>query len=662
MALPAGSAAQRAESVHPLNGLPLRGDVAAAMTDLADELLSERRGSTEVAARALERLRRRLYATQAVIWIVTPTGVTRAVHVGETAPDTAVATDEVGDGAMAIERLRRNGTIVCRFGEVSGVEELVPEGVRSFLATAATKRGAVTCVLVLGWADVVPPCAETAAGHLRLAAVLLARTLTDADPTSDQAILHEAVFGSLADRIAVVDRHGTIIAVNAEWTAFGRRMGMTSTTEVGPGASYLEVCRRAAAAGSPEAAIALKGIEAVCSGMSELFETAYRFQVLGEERWFEMKVTPLRRPEGGAVIVHADVTRRNSTDLARGMSDRLFHDLVDAMAVPIWIVAPDGSLIYANQAWADAHHGEDGRSGGEAGWLQLVHPDERDAAMVSFRSAVSRLERLDVEVRLPAADGTYRWWSLSGAPRLAIDGQLENYVVIGIDATELREARRGLSEVRTKLVAAQEAERSRIARELHDDLGQQLALLASRLEAYARSRQRSRNLMQAGLAEARKGLQDLATSVHNLSHELHPGKLKLLGLGPTLDALCRSISAESGTHVTFDSVGLSADLPEDSALCIFRVAQEALQNTIKHSGARSIEVHVVATPSELTLTVRDDGTGFDPTSSRSKGLGLLTMRERVEMMGGNLRIASSPGNGTAIHASIPVSGGAGAAG
>jgi signal transduction histidine kinase len=160
--------------------------------------------------------------------------------------------------------------------------------------------------------------------------------------------------------------------------------------------------------------------------------------------------------------------------------------------------------------------------------------------------------------------------------------------------------------------------------------------------------------MLAGLAEAQKGLQDLATSVHHLSHELHPGKLKLLGLGPTLVGLCRNISTESGVHVRFESVGLTAEVPEDSALCIFRVAQEALQNAVKHSAARNIEARVVATPSGLTLRISDDGTGFDRTRPRPEGLGLLTMRERVELMGGKLTIETGRGNGTTIEAWVPL--------
>ena len=160
--------------------------------------------------------------------------------------------------------------------------------------------------------------------------------------------------------------------------------------------------------------------------------------------------------------------------------------------------------------------------------------------------------------------------------------------------------------------------------------------------------------MQAGLAETRKGLQELASSLHNLSHELHPAKLKLLGLDQTLEALCRDVDAESGVRIDFERAGDHADMAESVALCIFRITQEALQNGVKHSGARHIGVRLIAGRSELTLRIVDDGNGFDPLSSQSTGIGLLTMRERVELEGGFLRIATAPGRGTTIEAIVPV--------
>jgi signal transduction histidine kinase len=138
-----------------------------------------------------------------------------------------------------------------------------------------------------------------------------------------------------------------------------------------------------------------------------------------------------------------------------------------------------------------------------------------------------------------------------------------------------------------------------------------------------------------------------------VSHRLHPAKLKLLGLLPTLDALCRDVSKESSVQVGFHAGPMPPGVGETTALCLFRVAQEALQNAVKHSHARRVDVHLASTPSHLILRVTDDGDGFDPLASRSAGIGLVTMRERVELAGGRLRIDSAPARGTTVEVTIP---------
>jgi PAS domain S-box-containing protein len=466
--------------------------------------------------------------------------------------------------------------------------------------------------------------------------------------------LGDAILESLPNHIAVIDRRGTIVAVNAAWTDFGRQEGARTPAAIGRGASYFDVCRRAAADGLHEAAFVLERIERVCQGISTGFETAYASDTpAGDQRWWLMTVTPLRRPEGGAVIAHADVTHQNVAQLARRLADRLFHGLADTLPIPIWIVSPDGLLMYGNQAWVDATGLPFGRMPGAAAWMEAGHPDDRGEAASAFRAAVRRRERFDVEVRLRAADGAYRWWSVAGVPRFAADGGVDSYVGMCWDVTSTRHAQHSVQELAAKLVTAQEAERSRIARELHDDLGQQVALLAAKLEAVTHIRHLSRNRTHIGMAQARKSLHELATSIHNLSHELHPAKLKLLGLGPTLETLCRKVSAESGMPIEFDGHGIPADVSEATALCIFRVTQEALQNAVKHSASRSIEVRILGTREHLTLHVIDSGAGFDPLASRSSGIGLLTMRERVELVGGTLAVQTSPGGGTMIEATVP---------
>ena len=205
----------------------------------------------------------------------------------------------------------------------------------------------------------------------------------------------------------------------------------------------------------------------------------------------------------------------------------------------------------------------------------------------------------------------------------------------------------------TRIVAARDEERTRIARELHDDLGQQAALLAAKLETLMRSPAASTAALRAGIAEAQRNVQDLAVSLHRLSHELHSPRLKLLGLAKTLESMCKNVSKGSGVNVRFRATSVPAGIPEHLSLCICRVAQEALQNAVKHSGAQEVEMTLRVVDSELRLRVSDSGRGFDPASPADGGIGLTTMRDRVELTGGRLVIHASPSNGATVEAAVP---------
>jgi signal transduction histidine kinase len=203
-----------------------------------------------------------------------------------------------------------------------------------------------------------------------------------------------------------------------------------------------------------------------------------------------------------------------------------------------------------------------------------------------------------------------------------------------------------------RLVAAQESERSRIARDLHDDIGQRLVAVSSKLTVAAG--QHSRAAILAAVDDIRADVQDIAGSIHNLAHQLHPARLKLLGLVPTLRALCREIADQHSLQVAFRASGLDQGVPDDIAVCVFRVAQEALRNAVKHSGADTLDVEVSGADGQLTLRVADDGTGFSPVLLPAAGLGLHTMRERVESIGGRLTIEPAGRRGTLIEIVVPL--------
>lgn len=643
---PLPAIATRTARHHAGKSAARQADVAVAVSDLAGELLEIPHGASQLLRRALARLAERLGATDAAVWVAAGTTLQRALHVAPQATADDETSIEVLAAATALERFRHNSLIVCGAGDVAGIEPLVPDGVRSFVA-ASSRRQPVSGVLVLGRRDATPPCDRAAAAHLRIAAALFERALTSAIPAAEPSRLNDAILGALPGALAVLDRRGVIVATNVTWRLRPRHFAMTRDAEAGM--SYVDLLRTAAA-GSPDAGSALAGIEAVGRGAASAFEMAYTAPSHGDERWFTMTVTPLQRPEDGAVVVHAEVSQSQLLELARRISEDRFQQLADSLPLPVWMVSADGLVMFGNQAWSEASGGSVRR--GDR-WSAASHPDDRALADAAFQSAIARRGHLEVEFRVEAADGAYRWWTWLGAPCFNAGGELAHYVGTCVDATVRRHAQQALHELGAKLVAAQEAERSRIARELHDDLGQQVALLASKLDMLTHRRQPSRHHMLAGVTEARQELQQLASSIHSLSHELHPARLRLLGLEQTLRSLCRDMSAESGKHIRFDARDIAADLAENTALCIFRVTQEAIQNAVKHSGTRVIEVTVEGTPEHVTLRVRDAGTGFDPLSPGASGIGLLTMRERVELIGGRLKIDTAPARGTVVEAVVP---------
>ena len=198
----------------------------------------------------------------------------------------------------------------------------------------------------------------------------------------------------------------------------------------------------------------------------------------------------------------------------------------------------------------------------------------------------------------------------------------------------------------SRLLKAQESERSRIAGELHDDICQRMLLLTVELESV-----RSLHKGEPQAIEALIMAQDIARSLHELSQRLHPTRLKMIGLTAALDRLCVELS-RAGIAITYSHDKVPATLAPELTLCLFRVVQEALQNAIKYSTASAIVVHLTGRE-EVTLTVTDDGVGFNVDDAWGKGVGLVSMVERMEAIGGILTVKSTPGAGTCVTAIIP---------
>lgn len=231
------------------------------------------------------------------------------------------------------------------------------------------------------------------------------------------------------------------------------------------------------------------------------------------------------------------------------------------------------------------------------------------------------------------------------------------FIGSAIDVTDQKLAQQALENVSGKLIEAQENERSRIARDLHDDVCQRLALLSMEIE----QANRSANGPPKNLEEIRKHCSEIAGDVQSLSHELHSSKLDYLGVVAAIRGFCSEFSKQHKVSIAFTDINVPGHLPKDVSLCLFRVTQEALHNAVKYSGTNQFTVRISGTADEVQLEVRDAGTGFDVAEAKkSRGLGLVSMQERVHLVHGRLSVESQAGMGTRILAVVPLAG-AGAA-
>jgi signal transduction histidine kinase len=259
----------------------------------------------------------------------------------------------------------------------------------------------------------------------------------------------------------------------------------------------------------------------------------------------------------------------------------------------------------------------------------------------------------------------YRNWPEELVRRLRLAGEVLASALARKRADEvgrereasLRQARDDLRRLAGRLLQAQERERRRIAREMHDDWTQRLALLA--IDAAKLEQLLDRPGEAARLVgEMREGLVSLSEDVHALSRRLHPAILDDLGLADALRSECASVAEREGVVVTYRPSGVPASLPREAALCLYRVAQEALRNVVKHARTGEAWVTLGAARGEVVLCIEDLGVGFDAAGARTRAaLGLSSMRERVRLAGGELSVASEPGRGTTVTARVPLAGG-----
>jgi len=401
--------------------------------------------------------------------------------------------------------------------------------------------------------------------------------------------------------------------------------------------------------------------DAVEKAMRNREELRVEFRVIwpdGTVRWLQSQARFFYASDGtpermlGASV---DITARKQVEETLRESEEKFRSVFQDAGVGMIIVSPEGRFLAANATFCSylGFTEEELR----AKTVQSVTAAEdwpafskRLSETLSEGRGFQRFEK-----RCLHKSGRIVYTESSASLIRNREGVPQYFVGEVLDITKRKEAEALLAGVSRKLIEAQEQERQRIARELHDDIGQRLALVAV---GFDQIRQRAPGLPPEVLRRMRElqaQTMELSTDVQTMSHALHAPKLELLGLVAAMKSMCNEFAEHQRMEIDFRGHDLPSPLPSEISLCLSRVLQEALQNAAKHSGVKHVNVQLNGTTEDVQLTITDLGKGFDLNLAlKGRGLGLTSMQERVRVLNGTVAIRSKPMGGTTIHVRIPV--------
>ena len=400
-----------------------------------------------------------------------------------------------------------------------------------------------------------------------------------------------------------------------------------------------------------------KILEKVQQGASVKYYETTRLRKDGTHIEVSLTGSPILAPDGrivGLSAIDRDITeRKRQESILRNSEERLrLAAQAGKMFAYEWDAATD-VIMRSEESSKILGIDPSVRLTGEQS-LVSIHPDDRETVVAAMGALGPESPSLKVSYRILRPDNTEIWVEQNSIAHFDEEGRILRIVGMVVDITERKLAEAALSRARLKSIEAQEQERTRIARELHDDIGQRLALLTIELDQLQNNANGLPAEVQERLEQLGRQSAEIASDTQSLSHELHSVRLDYLGLTAAVKGFCREFGQRQNMEIDFKSHDVPTSLPSDISLCLFRVVQEALNNSAKHSGAKTFVVYLWGTQDEICLSVTDSGAGFDSEAVKeSHGLGLVSMEERLELVNGNLYIDSHPNVGTTIYARVP---------
>jgi signal transduction histidine kinase len=288
-------------------------------------------------------------------------------------------------------------------------------------------------------------------------------------------------------------------------------------------------------------------------------------------------------------------------------------------------------------------------------FYRALHPDDLNRVTSTWRYMLENALPFQLEYRLLRSDGSVRWIHARGSGYYDQSGRPLRMVGVVFDISKRKESEREHMELSGCLINAQEQERPRLAREIHDDFNQRLALLQIELRNLAEAGQDSPIAVPNRARDLQQIVGEINSDLHALSHRLYSPRLHVLGLAHSISLLCTDVSKQHGIQINFSRFDVPESIPSEAILCLFRIAQEGLLNVTKHSRASTAEVRLNGSAEVISLTLSDNGVGFDSSgTSLTDGIGIRSMRERARMVGGAFEVSSRAMHGTQITVTIPL--------
>ena len=358
-------------------------------------------------------------------------------------------------------------------------------------------------------------------------------------------------------------------------------------------------------------------------------------------------------------MLEDEISERTEVERALRESENRFRTLVETARDVIFTLSLHGRITSMNPAFEDLV-GAQRTEWIDRSCVTLLHTDDTPRAIRVFQQVLRGEIPATFEARIRTNHGTYLVGEFIMAPQYQ-DGKIVGALGIARDITERKRASEDLRTLAQRVVVAQEEERKRISRELHDDICQRLSATKLHLEALQDKVRDKRSPLARGLVDVRRSIGATIKEVRSISANLRPATLDDLGLPTALRLLCREFSKMHDITVRVEADPLPMHtLPAQTETAVYRVTQEALSNVAKHSRAREVYVQLRRTGTSVSLTIRDNGKGFDTTKafvrSDGTGLGLFSMRERAQLASATFDLTSVRNKGTTLKLDIPTTG------